>query len=124
MLLVEIQAALEGSISNNVAMGEILGEDAAARLLFLGDLVGVTLRSVLVIVFASSASDTDVVRSKLGVVQEQGSSGSGLLVEDDGSVLAVAILVDLDVCDLATRQRLADRTAGQVMDFDLERTRS
>lgn len=43
VLGVKLDGALEGGIANDVAVGEVLGEDAGTRLLLLGDLIGVAL---------------------------------------------------------------------------------
>lgn len=43
VFLIEVNRALDGNIAYCVAVGEILGDNAAARLLFLGDLIAITL---------------------------------------------------------------------------------
>lgn len=48
MLLIELDSTLDGLVANNVTVGKIFGNNAAAWLLFLGDLVTVTLSLWLV----------------------------------------------------------------------------
>jgi hypothetical protein len=121
MLVVELDRTLNGSIANDVTVGEVLGEDAAAGLLLLGDLVTVTLgvgggARVLVGVLGG---DVDLGAGQLRVVQQQGRLGGRLLLKDNGGRLcAVGALGYLEFCDLAAIRRgragLATMTAAKV----------
>ena len=106
VLLVELDTALEGSIADHVAVGEVLSQDTAAGLLFLSDLVAVAVGVCgvgSVIVLSILGNDFDLRATELGVVQELGRLGSSLLLEDDGRRLGtVGIGSDLQVGDLAT----------------------
>lgn len=102
MLLVEIQGALSSLVTDGVAVGEVLGDDAGSWLVLLGDLVGVLgLGGWLVLPGALGTRDGDLSASKLGVVEEKSGLGSGLLLEGDGSSLGLAGWGDLDVGDLS-----------------------
>ena len=113
MLVVELNGALQSGIANNVAVGQVLGENASAGLLLLGQLVRVALmgrdgssasnsagRGRLVVLVG--AGDSNVVGAELGVVQKQGSLGSSILLERDGGRLGLALGGNLDIRNLAT----------------------
>lgn len=106
VLGVKLDGALESGISDDVALGEVLGQDARAGLLLLSDLVGITVRVVLEVgaVVAGVAAGTgngNVGGAKLSVIQQEGSLSSSLLLEGDGGILGLAGGGDLNVCDLA-----------------------
>lgn len=105
MLLVEVDGLFEAGVGDYVAMGKVLGQDAGAGLVLLGDLVCVAVVLGLVAVGGrvgvGGAGDGDLVVPELGVVEEEGSLGRSLLLEGDGCRLGGAFAGDLDVCDLA-----------------------
>ena len=107
MLGVELDGALNGSVADDVAVGEVFGEDTRAGLLLLGDVVGLALSvgrvvGTTVVSASAGAGDGDMVGAKLRVVEEEGSLHGSLLLESDFRGLGLAFGGDLDVCDLAT----------------------
>lgn len=72
VLLVQFETALEGGIANDVSVGKVFSQDAAARLLLLSDLVTVTLRIGGVagglIRISVIGCDSDLGTAELGVV--------------------------------------------------------
>lgn len=73
VLVVELKTALDGGVSDHVAVGEVLGQDAGTGLLLLRDLVGVAVRIVsgvgdIIIDIGAGAGDLEVVGAELGVV--------------------------------------------------------
>ena len=107
MLLVQIDGTLSGLIGDNVAMSQILGNDARTWLLLLGDLIAIafslcSIMASIVLVRASSAGDLDVSGAKLGVVEEEGGLGRGFLFEGYGGILGLTGGLDLDIGNLAT----------------------
>ena len=108
MGLVELDGALDSGVADDVALGEVLGEDASTRLLLLRDLVGVALGVLgemrgIIDVTTAGACHSDVVGTELGVVQEEGGLGSGLLLKSDIDGLGLALFGDLDIGNLATK---------------------
>ena len=106
MLLVQIDGTLSGLIGDNVAMSQILGNDARTWLLLLGDLIAIafslcSIMASIVLVRASSAGDLDVSGAKLGVVEEEGSLGRGFLFEGYGGILGLTSRLNLDAGNLA-----------------------
>lgn len=102
VLLVEIQGALGSLVTDNVAVGEILGDDAGAWLLLLGDLVGVLLGlGWLVLLCSLGAGDGNLGAAELGVVEEEGGLGRRLLLEGYRGILRLAGWGDLDLGDLS-----------------------
>lgn len=108
---IKIESALDGGISYDVTVGEVLSQDASAGLLLLGDLVGVAVnvlgRGDIVIVVGTGAGDLKVVGAKLGVVEKESSLLGSLLVEDDLSGLGLTFLGDLDIRNLSAGDMLA-----------------
>ena len=109
VLLVELEGALDGGIADDVALGEVLGEDAGARFLLLGDLVAGTVAALvevraLVAGVAGSAGDGDVVGTELGVVEEEGRLCGSILLKGHVGRLGLALLSDLEVGNLAARK--------------------
>lgn len=107
VLGVELDGALNGSVTDDVAVGEVFGEDTRAGLLLLGDVVGVALSvgrvvGTTLVSASAGAGDGDVVGAKLRVVEEEGSLHSSLLLEGDFGGLGLAFGGDLDVCNLST----------------------
>merc|ERR1712169_145392 len=98
--------ALDGGIADDVALRQVLSQDTGAGLLFLGDLIGITLGVFLVVgtvvgAVPGGGSHGNVVAAELRVVQKKrGFGGSGLL-ENYVGVLDVALGGNLDVGDLA-----------------------
>lgn len=102
VLLVEIQGALGGLVTDGVTVGEVLGDDAGAWLLLLSDLVAVLLGvGWLVLLCSLGAGDGNLGAAELGVVEEEGGLGGGLLLEDYGGILGLAGWGDLDLGDLS-----------------------
>lgn len=106
VLVVEVDGALEGRVADDVALGEVLGQDAGARFHLLRELVGglVALGRVAAAVRVGGgrlAGDGDGGVAQLGVVEEEGRLESCLPLEGDGCGLGVARGGDLDVGDLA-----------------------
>lgn len=107
VLLVEIDGTLNGGITHNVSMSKVLSNDAAAGLLLLGDVVALTLGVGLVVasiilVATCGAGNLNLSSTKLGVVEEEGSLGSGFLLESNGGRLSRISFGDLEAGDLAT----------------------
>jgi len=106
MFLVELDGALNGLVTDNVAVGKVLGDNAASGLLLLCDLVALTLALLLVVAAiilaaAGSAGDLNLSGTKLCVVEEQGSLGRGFLLEGYGGILSGLGLGDIEAGDLA-----------------------
>lgn len=109
VLLVEVERARDGGVADDVAVGQILGQDARARLLLLRDLVAVAVRRGDAVVArglvggeAGCGGDGDVRGAKLGVVEEEGGLGGGVLFERHGRGLGLAFDLDVEALDLAT----------------------
>lgn len=73
MLLIQVDGTLNTLVTNNVAVGEVLSDDTASRLLLLCNLVGIALSVVgvvasIILVVSSGAGDLNLGSSKLGVV--------------------------------------------------------
>lgn len=107
VFLVERDGTLQARVGDEVAVGEVLGEDARARLLLLCDLVNVavsigggwgTLAAVFVRV---RRCHRDLGRAELGVVEEEGSLGGGFLLKCHSGRLVVAFRSDRDGRDFA-----------------------
>jgi len=106
MLLVELDGALNGLVTDNVAMGKVFSNNAASGLLLLCDLVALTLALLLVVaaiilVATGGAGDLNLSGTKLCVVEEQGSLGRGFLLEGYGRILSGLNLGDIKAGDLA-----------------------
>jgi len=107
VLAVKLNGTLDSLVANDVAVSKVFSDDTAAGLLLLCDLVAVTLRvfgvvAAIVLVGARGADNLDLGRSELGVVEQEGSLGSSLLLEDYCSILSLAGWSDIDLRDLAT----------------------
>lgn len=106
MGVVKLDGPLDGGITDNVAVSEVLGDNSCAGLLLLGDLVRVPVSvsgGVLSIGRGRAARrlDGDVVGAELGVVQEEGSLGRCLLLECDARGLSLALCLDVEAGNLA-----------------------
>ena len=104
MLLVQVDSTLSGLIGNVITMGKVLSNDAASWLLFLGDLVTITLGlcsivTSIILGRASGAGNPDMSRSKLGVVEEKRSLRGSLLFKGHSCILGLADRFDLDARD-------------------------
>jgi hypothetical protein len=124
---VEVKSALDGGITYNVAVGEVLSQDTGAGLLLLSDLVGVAVSVLgsgdIVFAIGASAGDLKMVVSELSVVEEESSLLGSLLLEDDFCGLGLTLLGDLDIRDLAAEAEevldLAVASGGSdVLDVD------
>lgn len=108
---IKIESALDGGISYDVTVGEVLSQDASAGLLLLGDLVGVAVSVLgggnIVVVVGTGTGDLKVVGAELGVVEKESSLLGSLLVEDDLGSLGLTFLGDLDIRDLSAEDMLA-----------------
>ena len=107
MLLVEFDSTLNSLVADNISVGKVFGNDTAAGLLLLGDLVTVTLGLVLVVtsiilVATSGAGDLNLSATELGVVEEKSSLGSGFLLEGYSGILRGLGWGDIEAGDLAT----------------------
>jgi hypothetical protein len=129
VLLVQLDGALGRRIGNDVAVGEVLCDDARARLFLLGDLVGVTVIVggvvvVIRVIALVGGRDGDLVGAQLGVIEEQSGLGCGRLLEGyDGFLACRAGLLDLDGGDFAAEaEELFDLLlrggGGDVLDVD------
>ncbi len=103
VFLVEVEGTLGSGVADDVALGEVLGDDSGSWLLLLGDLIGVAVavHRWVKLLGALSSGDGDLGLAELGVVKEEGSLGCCLLLEDDGSALSLAAWGDLDLGDLS-----------------------
>jgi len=107
VLLVERDGALQTCVSDEVSMGEILGENARAWLLLLCDLVIVTVSvgsgrgALAVVVVCVRRRHRDIGRPELGVVKQKGSLGGGFLLKYYSGRLVVAFRSDRDGRDFA-----------------------
>lgn len=108
---IEVKSALDGGVTYDVAVGEVLSEDAGAGLLLLSDLVRVAISVLgcrdIVFAIGGGAGDLKVVCAELGVVEEESSLLGGLLLEDDLCGLCLAVLRDLEILDLSAGCLLA-----------------
>ena len=107
VLLVQIDGALSGLVTDSVAVCQVLSNDAGSWFLLLGDFIAVTLSLCVVVASiilgrTSSASDLDLGGAQLGVVEEESSLGRGFLFEVYGGFLSLASGLDLDTGNLAT----------------------
>lgn len=115
--MVKLDRPLDRGIADDVAVGEVLSNNACARLLLLRDLVGVPLSIsgwVLGIDRGRAARrlDGDVGRAQLGVVQEEGSLGGSLLLEGDGRRLGIALRLDVEAGNLAAGRAVRYASRG------------
>lgn len=91
MLVVQSNSTLDGIVADHVAMSKILGYDARARLVFLGEVMLVA-RSIFGICAgkladASRAGDLDLRTAELGVIEEEGCLCGSLFLEGDSCAL-------------------------------------
>lgn len=105
--MVKFYGTLNSSVTYDIAVREILGEDATAGFLLLGDVVGIPIGvggvRVVLLGLAVCGGDGDLRRAELGVIEEQGRLGSRRLLKSHGGILSsVGGRGDLDVGDLAT----------------------
>lgn len=110
VLVVELDSTGDGSVSNNVAVSQVFCDDARAWLLLLCDVVavavGIGCRNAVVAGRlvggqACSRGYGDVRSAELGVVEEQGGFGSGVLLKGHSGGLSVAVGLDVEAGDLA-----------------------
>lgn len=66
VLGVEINGLLNGSVTNDVSVGEVLGNNTAARLLFLCDLITVSSLVVLVVFVVTARAGASTLNLDLG----------------------------------------------------------
>lgn len=107
VLLVERDGFLERRLGDEVAVRKNLGEDARARLLFLGQggaAVGGAVDGLGGRVGGGGAGDADLVAAERRVVEEEGGARGRLLFEGYGGVLVVARGGDLKGRDLAAAE--------------------
>jgi hypothetical protein len=98
VLLVHLDGALHDLIAQDVAMGEILGDNARARLVLLRDVIVVGVASGLTagcLIERLSRGDVDLSRAQLGVVEQEGCLGGSLFFERDGGRLGSGGLAGL-----------------------------
>lgn len=114
MLLVESKGAFNGLVTDGVAVGKVLCNNARAGLVVLTKVFGVLFGSLFIgsgqlstgkLIERSGGGDVDLVGTELGVVEEESSLGGRLLLECDRSRLdtvgRVGLGSDGDVRDLA-----------------------
>jgi hypothetical protein len=104
---IEVESTLDGGITYDITVGEILSQNTGAGLLLLGDLIGVSVsvlsgRVDIVFAVSAGAGDLKMVGTELGVVEEKSSLLGSLLLEDDFGSLGLALLGDLEISDLST----------------------
>lgn len=107
MLLVQIDGTLSSLVADDIAMSQILSNDAGSWLLLLSDLIAITLSLLcivasIILARASGTGDLDVSGTKLGVVEEESSLRGGLLFESYGGFLGLAGRLDLNAGNLTT----------------------
>lgn len=107
MLLIKVDSSLSSGVSDSVTMGKVFCDDTASWLLLLGYFVAITLfvGSIMVsIVFveARRASNLDLSRAKLGVVEQKSCLGGGFLLELNGGLLCLSDRSKFEACDLST----------------------
>lgn len=95
VLVVEVDSLLDAGVTNNVAMSKVLSNNSASWLLFLGDLIGIALSVLgvvasIILIGSRSASNLDLCRTELGVVQEKSCLRGSLLLESYSSILGFA----------------------------------
>jgi len=122
VLRVKVNGLLCSSVANCVAICKVFSNDASTGLLFLRDIVAVTLSIVgevasIIVGRARCTGDLDLSCTQLSVIEEEGSLGSSLFLEGDGGRLSLSRRSDLDICDLATE-------AEEVLDFLLTSLRT
>lgn len=106
MLVIEFDRALKSRVADNVTVGKVLSQDAASRLLFLGDLVRISvdvggMRGTIVSL-AVSRSYRNLRSLELGVIQKLRGLCGSLLLECDTGIFGVAFTRgNLDIGDLA-----------------------
>lgn len=105
VLGVEVNGVLDGGIANDVAVGEVFGQDTGARLLLLRNVVRLALaaggRARAVRVGAARAGHGNVVGTELSVVEQESSLHGRLLFEGDFGRLGLTLGGDFDVGDLS-----------------------
>ena len=101
-----------------VAVSKILCDNTAAWLLFLADLICITLATgrfvvSLLCAHTGSTAHLDLGRSKLSVVEQECSLRGSRLFENDRGILTLTLRGDFDASNLATGRLLASiRTTG------------
>lgn len=134
VLVVKGNCSLDGLIADDVAVCEVLGDDAGTGLIFLVD---VTVSSWLIgranrlatgnLVEGSCGGNVDLSGAKLCVVQEKSSLCSCLLFKGDGSRLSavwrVGFWSDGDVLNLSTGGLVSCAVLGSLVTPKLTRRR-
>ena len=98
MLVVQSDGVLNGFVADHVAVGEVLGDNARTRLIFLLDLVlaGTSFPGCLTFFAASGAGELgyagsrgnlDLGRAELGVVEEESGLSSSVGMQSVGEGL-------------------------------------
>jgi hypothetical protein len=106
MLLIKVDGTLNCMVAKHITVGEVLSNDSASRLLFLSDLVTITLGIVckmtsIILAAASSTGNLYVGSSKLSVIEQKGSLGRRLFLKSYGRILGWLGRSDLKGSDLA-----------------------
>jgi hypothetical protein len=96
ILLISGKGRLDSLVGDNIAVGEVLGDDACARLLLLLNVMvtihGLRCLSNLIagdLVDGLCGADLDRVGAELGIVEEEGRLRGGSLLKGDGGGLGV-----------------------------------
>ena len=107
VLVIELEGALDRSITDDVAVGEVLGQNARTGLLLLRDIVRVAVLislivSAVVVGIATGTGDRELVGTKLSVVQEKSGLLGSFLLKGNLGGLGLAFGSDLEIGDLST----------------------
>lgn len=106
MLVVKIDGLLNCLVTDYIAMGEVLGNNARARLFLLCNLIGIALivRGIVAVIRVGRCrGNLDLSRAELGVVEEEGSLCGSFLLESDSCALGgFAGWCEIELGDLTT----------------------
>lgn len=119
MLRVKLDGMLDGGVADNVAMGEVLGEDTGTGLLLLCNVVrlalsvGGTVGGILLV--GMGTRHGDVVGAKLGVVEQKSRLHGRLLLKSNIGALGLALGGELNVGNLATSMNISTYVIGSLL---------
>lgn len=110
VLVVKVDGAGDGGISDDIAVSQVLCDDARTWLLLLCDVVAIAVgvghgyavvAGRLVGGQACVRSHGNVGGAELGVIKEEGGLGGGVLLKGHGSGLGLALGLDVETGNLA-----------------------
>lgn len=112
VLGVKVDSLLYCVVTNHVSVSKVLCNDAASWLLFLCNLIGITLLvggevTSVIVGGAGGACNLNLCGTKGGVVKQECGLSCGFLFEGDGCLLCLASRGDVDVGDLSAGNELA-----------------